>query len=72
MNKFLVDVSTGGEWSPFLLWDAHTTFRVALSRLEKQCRAEGLNMDVYRLRRLTDSSEIIEAGRTIGSRTNGQ
>ncbi len=72
MNKFLVEVSTGGEWSPFLLWDADTTYRAALSRLEKHCQAEGLCMDAYRLRRLTDSSEIIDAGRTIMSRTNGE
>ncbi len=67
MNKFLIEVYTGDAWYPFKLRDSSVGFRNTLKELGIYCYRNNLNMDVYRIRHLTNSSDIIDAGQFIDS-----
>ncbi len=66
MKKFLIEVYVGDGWRPFKLQDSDVGFRIILKELEVFCHKHNLSIDAYRVRHLTDSSDIIEAGRSIG------
>ncbi len=71
-SRFLVEVYQGGEWTPFLLWGTNTNFRGTLLKLEKYCHNKHVSMDAHRIRRLTDESDIIDAGRAIEQSKHGK